>query len=1020
MKRILTLLSAALCLAGAARAQAPVPCGFDAAHNARLAADPDYAQAVQAANAAWAWQQANAPQALVTNTPNGPQYEIPVVVHVIHTGQNVGTALNPSDATIQNWINYLNQTFKATYPSYPNTSNGGVAFPLTFVLAKRDTACNATTGIYRTNGNVLSGYQANGINLNNTTGADDEDVKALSRFPNDRYYNIWIVTEIDNNNGGSGTQGYAYFPGAGPLIDGTVVQASTVAVGNTTLPHEIGHAFSLYHTFEGDANGTTCPTNANCNTQGDRVCDTDPHIRTFGCPTGTNSCTGVSWVPVIYNIMGYSSCDNRFTTGQRTRFLSTFTPGTGLRASLAASLAGQPAGVSAAAACVPTITNPTNTFNAGPRAITFNTLSVNSSGYNGDGNKAYFDRSCFFGTEVQAGSSHTLSVLTQGGPHKVRAWIDWNNDGTFATTELVLSNDGTLNSQTHTATVAVPTTGVVFCAPLRMRIVGDRSAATSVTACGPLGWGQAEDYSVYVRGSAATLSIAISANPTCTGQPVTFTATPQTGTTPTSIVWLVNGTSTGATGTTYTTSTIANGAVVTAKMYYLGPCGADSAVSNAIVAQRTTTVAPTVSVAITAGSNPGCAGQSITFTASGTNTGTNPLYQWLVNGVPVSSVLGNTFTTSTLQAGDVVQAFLLSNSPCASPASATSAPITIQFATLTPAVTIAQTGGANPICAGKPATFTATPVNGGTAPTYVWFINGNGQPGATGATFTTTTLTSTDTVRVLMTSNSTCLGSVTTALSNGIGIPVLPTDTPTLSVVLTQGANPGCKDSLLTWTATSTKLGATPLVTWFVNGVPVATGGTFSSTSLQTGDVLTVRANATNAACRTTDTLFFPAINIVRDTTPAPPVISFIAGMLVSNVAPVQWYGPAGPIAGATSASYMPTDSGFYYARAVNGACPSRPSNRLRISLLDVADAGLAGGRVFPNPTSGALQVEWPVAVTGTLSLTNAVGQVLQHTPLKAATRADLDVSRLAAGVYYVMLRKADGSLSAAPITVVH
>ncbi|MBL0043307.1 MAG: hypothetical protein IPP33_02470 [Flavobacteriales bacterium] len=128
---------------------------------------------------------------------------------------------------------------------------------------------------------------------------------------------MWLVGEIDNG----GPVAAMLFAGSrSSAADGTVMLAAYMQ-GSNVLAHELGHAFNLYHTFEGDNNGTQCPPNGACGTDGDQVCDIPPHIRPGSCnPAGTNSCDGGSAQSLhIFNYMNYSSCAvNMFTAGQRT------------------------------------------------------------------------------------------------------------------------------------------------------------------------------------------------------------------------------------------------------------------------------------------------------------------------------------------------------------------------------------------------------------------------------------------------------------------------------------------------------------------------------------------------------------------------------------------------------------------------------------------------------------------------------------------------------------------------------
>ena len=120
---------------------------------------------------------------------------IPVVVHVLHLGETVGTATNISDAQIQSSIDNLNDFYRGQTAASP------IDFEIQFGLAQRDPNCNATSGINRIDASGIPNYSASGISFNNGPGASQNVLKDLSRWPETDYFNIWIVSEINGNNG---------------------------------------------------------------------------------------------------------------------------------------------------------------------------------------------------------------------------------------------------------------------------------------------------------------------------------------------------------------------------------------------------------------------------------------------------------------------------------------------------------------------------------------------------------------------------------------------------------------------------------------------------------------------------------------------------------------------------------------------------------------------------------------------------------------------------------------------------
>jgi len=90
---------------------------------------------------------------------------------------------------------------------------------------------------------------------------------------------------------------------------------------------------------------------------------------------------------------------------------------------------------------------------------------------------------------------------------------------------------------------------------------------------------------------------------------------------------------------------------------------------------------PSLSIAITTGTNPSCPGVNVTFTATPTNPGSAPMYQWKVNGVNAGTN-SPIFTSSTLTNGQIVTCNMVSNLACLASTSATSNAITMSVGTV--------------------------------------------------------------------------------------------------------------------------------------------------------------------------------------------------------------------------------------------------------------------------------------------------------------------------------------------------
>lgn len=146
--------------------------------------------------------------------------------------------------------------------------------------------------------------------------------------------NIYFVNDPD------GACGWARFPWMLPAD--YIVIANSCADNQSTVVHELGHYFSLYHTHE-TAFGAESVTRSNadacydCDAEGDKLCDTpaDPRLNRAevsitaapGCAYSsalTDEC-GVSYTPDPTSIMSYSlkACRTIFTDAQKAKMTLT-------------------------------------------------------------------------------------------------------------------------------------------------------------------------------------------------------------------------------------------------------------------------------------------------------------------------------------------------------------------------------------------------------------------------------------------------------------------------------------------------------------------------------------------------------------------------------------------------------------------------------------------------------------------------------------------------------------------------
>jgi len=225
--------------------------------------------------------------------------------------------------------------------------------------------------------------------------------------------------------------------------------------------------------------------------------------------------------------------------------------------------------------------------------------------------------------------------------------------------------------------------------------------------------------------TALPVSVTITADPVgpiCQSTNVTFTATPFNGGSTPGYHWYKNGAViNGYTNNWYTTSTLADGDIMTCVMTSSLNCTSHNPdTSNSIII----IVNPYLNADVSISAMPSgaiCSGTNVTFTATPINGGNNPSYQWKLNGSNTGTN-SPTYTTSTLTNGNYISCIMTSDlTTCISNSPATSNTISTTVHTIPPTPVISN--------AGSYLHSNATSGN-------QWYLNSNSIGGATGQNHT--------------------------------------------------------------------------------------------------------------------------------------------------------------------------------------------------------------------------------------------------------------------------------------------
>lgn len=294
---------------------------------------------------------------------------------------------------------------------------------------------------------------------------------------------------------------------------------------------------------------------------------------------------------------------------------------------------------------------------------------------------------------LNVGSAHMFTVFTTSpasltGDNSIGGWIDFNNDGSFSSTEKIFGGTNSIpqpsggqNFFGYSGFLSIPSTAVTG-TKLKMRVrvhsgVYPHNDPCSSYPSGTLN-GETEDYFVYLTCASTTLAVSPSNPAACAGNPLTLSASGAYSYTwqPGNLQGPTHTFSPTAT-TQYTVYAENNFGCIMSKVY-------------------TVTVNPSPVIMISSGSPAVCAGESATLSVSSPGN-----YQWQPGGASGQSLVISPSAPATYTVKDL-------SSNCTA----------TETITVKPRPNVTASVGSPVICYSTAASFQA---NG--ASTYTWSIN---------------------------------------------------------------------------------------------------------------------------------------------------------------------------------------------------------------------------------------------------------------------------------------------------------
>ncbi|ANE50854.1 hypothetical protein SY85_10410 [Flavisolibacter tropicus] len=390
----------------------------------------------------------------------------------------------------------------------------------------------------------------------------------------------------------------------------------------------------------------------------------------------------------------------------------------------------------------------------------------------------------------------------------------------------------------------------------------------------------------------------------------------------------------------------------------------------------TLTITPTPSASFSYGGTPYCATGTATPSFTGTIGGTYSA----AAGLNINATTGAINLTASVPGTYTVTYTVAAAGGCDEYTRTTS--VTVKALTAITTSPAAQT-----VCERSPVSMSVAASGAGTLQ-YQWRKNGVNITGATAATYTISSISTSDAASYDVVVTGDC-GSVTSAaalltvnvipVTPGITTNGLTTFCQGGSVILTSSANSGNQ--------------------WFKDGVAI-NGATAQSYTVTTSGNYTVRTTRNNCTSE-----FAAVAPVTVKALPAVPVISATGNILTSSSANNnQWYLNGRAIAGATGTTHRVQAAGLYTVQVTeNGCISTSAAHNFVTTRIDNSATWNGEVTAYPNPVQKTLFIKNTTGQKLQVTLYDGFGKKVYESKL-TTNEASISMEKWASGVYQLVL----------------